>query len=733
MGFFSACCSAMKIEMKVVYEGVDPELNLTSYTKELDMGESVKLEYVIPEGFDHEGFKVLLNNEKEIPWSVTYEDPYIEPQYAYTVQKRITFSVEKLIDDFTLNIDLSEVKRRALQLTVSDSILDITSTNRGKVDEKSNLSIISIDPSCVNNLTRVDESKIIARRDFNKNKATVYYGEYVIICYNKLVDHKEIPTLYTDVNRFSRTENITSIDTINFCQFDVAVMGARYYHLIENNTQQTKTRLFYFGQVKENFNIYNKIPNYTSPKGFVLNDEENKFSLLTNPTKYNSDLLSINVFSPSVKTYDPDDNSLDQVDGLTLNKINSAELFKNRYDRFDMYVGNDRQFDIFLTEEERSNLPNSLYVSVESEIIRDVDVNDVLNYLNIHLLHYEKQGAGESHLTFLQRDILESDKGALFIKLDINTIRDFLDNKINNEGNVAYITGNAILYVAVDPDYVEESRKNKKFPYSVIDYPTYYNDVYRGIDTSYNYEFYILNEDSTKDYGFLDMHKWSADVVYFRTDKLFKSEVFQDNLFLNAKGKDYNEYYNELIISINVKNGSKSLFDLGYVSVEDPYTYNALDGVAIKIKDRYPGDQYTLKIYVSATPVNENNYNVSFDNLTFNNSEDVIYMTNNYNFDDSTDFVGVSELSKAADYNIIFGVNTEIYYFVKTDDQMEFDLYVNSNESERKLSKTKRLVDVAGNAISISVNGKQYDVYIKYQAYDIFGTAAAEYLAFTNQ
>lgn len=722
-GIFNGCC-AVKIEMKVIVEDADPVLNVESYTRELSLGEIVNMEYDIPAGYDHEGFKVTINDRTDIPWEVTYAQPDIEEEYRYTVGKKITFSVFKATSDFTLTIDFSKVKKHALELTVSDTILNITSSTNSDKTTTTNLSVVSVDPEKVDHLITLDSSNILERRPFVNNKATVYYDEYIVLCYSKPSNNEEISTLYTDVNHFTDMDSVLTKDNIKYCEYNVATKGNSFYNLKENNLTNSNTRLFYLGRIQEGFKLYNKIPNYTYPQGFVLSDNENKFSLLTNRLKYNSDLLSINVFAPTTKTYNAGDSTLDKVGDTVLEQVSSSGTLYNRYDRFDMYIGADASKDDYLTDTEKNTIPQELYVSIDSEInLLDNGTRDnIENYLHFHLLHYEKQDSAKSHYTF--SSVLKSDKESNFIKIDLEIIKDYIDTFED------YQTGNAILYVEMDTNYIDNSRNDGTFKYTVINYPVLYNGTYKGIDFNYNYEFYILNEDGTKDYGFLDMQKWSEDLVCFRTDKLFKSEKdFNDNLFLNFSGKEYNEYYSEVITTVYVNAITGSVISTGAGNVENPETYNGVNGMLIDLYQKAPGDQYKLDISVIVTNINDGKYSVDFSRIDFEDFYyDCIYVTNNINFESNEDFVSTKNLNN----DIMFGRNTEIFYFVVSNTPLDFDLYVNTNDEDRKITNTKQLLDIAGNAVRVYLNGREYDVYIKYQAYEIYGTATNEYLAFTS-
>lgn len=739
--FFGACCS-MSVVADINFVGVDAEFDYASHKKIMDIGSSLEMTLEIPEGFDHEGLRVVLDDEREVPYEVVYDNPNIEEAYRYTVGKTITFEVAKVISDFKLTIDMTKVKRKAFAIKLSSNITSATTTENSSKEKISNIYAVSISPSSINRLLKLDDSNVIAKRLVVDNEVTVYYGEYIALCYEKMNDSKrEFEAFYSRPNHFTRPNDILTIGSIKYCQFDVAKSGSMYYHMTTNGALDVRTRLYYIGFIKEGLSIQDKIPEYVAPQGFVLSGEENKFSLLTNRQEYNSDMLSISIYAPTGETYNSEDVSMDKMGGVAVTKYSSAGVFNKRYDRYDMYIGDDIANDDYIPDSSKSSLPNTLYVVVDTSV---GNKENFFYYFNVALLHYEKQSSSVPH--FVYKTVQTSDKGKLYFCIDLDTVETYIDSKFDLFDGTEYKTGNAIFYIGIAPEYIEDSRRNSAFPYTVINYPIAYDSTVRGVDYNYSFELYILNEDGTKDYGFLDTQGKEMDIVYFLTERLYGEnektgvqDSYKNNLYFSLTGYDYNGFYIETIKEINIRYKNANI--VTSLRVTDPETFNGIESYQIPLGTRTAGDQYQLQIYIDVEDSNASAYAVDFGGLDFNNTlENAIYVTNNLFFTTAEDFVAINMLNKELvnslnwrDQRIEFGKSKEIYYFVTSDIALDFDIYVN-NSSERNdiLSQTTQLKDIVGNNVITSLNGRDYMVYVKYQSIDIYGMASPTYYAYNS-
>lgn len=725
LGVIAGCCDT-SVTLNVVFKDVEPELGYTDYTEELSLGEGKTFEFDIPAGYDHEGFAVTLNGKQKIEWEVTYANPEIEEQYRYTVAKKITFSFAKILNDYDLEIDMSKVKKRPLKLNISSNILDMAKSKDKQGRVVSNLSIITINPDKINKLLRLDASNIVEERKVYEDYGTAYYGEYVALVYSKPSGNGEIGSIYTNVNHFTKEEDVLTIGNIKYCQYNVAKRGNSFYNVYTGEAALTNTRIFYLGMISEGFNIYNAIPNYEVPRGHVLEDEENKFSLLTNIQDFNSELLDISVYKPSTKEYDAQDPNMDKVGDVVLEKMSPAEdIFAKRYNRYDMYIGDDIVNDNFITEEEKSTIPSEMYVLVKTELNKETG-GRIDDYLNIRLMHYEKQpGVG-----FLEFDeYLESENGFEFLKINNEVIAQFIDKKVNYQEN-EYLTGNAVLFVAIDQGYIDRGRDDDTLQYSAIYYPVFHGGTFHGVDHSYSMQFYILNDDQTKDYGFLDMQAYEQDIVFFRTDKLYKNGVYQNNLYFDIVGAEFNSFHSPIINRIYIKRGDVyigpstgiSVVGGGYFDVVDAQVLNGVQGLPIQLGDQDAGDQYTLMINLIVTGNSSDKHDVDFSNLTFQDMyTDVIFITNNFNISKWEDFEQIYYTSKNNNLGLKFGYNSELYYFVVAGTPTNFDIYVGDNQEDNKVTSSKKLLDIAGNTVRINMGSTDYEVYIMYQSENIYG------------
>jgi hypothetical protein len=181
------------------------------------------------------------------------------------------------------------------------------------------------------------------------------------------------------------------------------------------------------------------------------------------------------------------------------------------------------------------------------------------------------------------------------------------------------------------------------------------------------------------------------------------------------------------------------------VAVENPKTFNGIKNLKLNIKGMYHRPQvlfqYLLVISLNLSEINNDKVNIDFGGIEFANpSVDTIYATNNINFSTLTSFTRLDYITVTADTGLKFGPSTDIFYFTVSD-SLNFDIYIGKYEKEtgkyfgikdesRKITKTKKLYDIAGNEIYVEVGGKRFNVYVKYQSVDLYSMQGSKHYAF---
>jgi hypothetical protein len=399
-------------------------------------------------------------------YEVELENPNVQEEYEYSTGKKIFLHVKKVTRDIDIKFDMSRVRKRQFRIQVDSDIINTTRTEEKPNSNKylSNLKLVTINPDYKDNLISLDANSINGEIQIDTNFATVDYGEYVALIYTKNTKNDEISVMYSGVGHFTDEDKVLNKGLIKYTEYNVATKGRIYYNAYENNVLNPNTRIYYIGRVQEHINLYKEIPGYKLEQGFVIENNENKFSLLTNKKEHSSEMLDIKIFAPTEKTYNSDD-TIDQINETVIEEIDGNFVFNNRYDAYNMYIGNNIAIDPLITNLEREELEKELYIYVDTqEFLKD--------HLNISLLTYEKQNEYDSTTYRLDFDeYLISKKGGRYYKINTDIINKFLIERttaLPSKEIVTYKTGNAILSVAIDPEYMDETRLNHTFPYSSI-------------------------------------------------------------------------------------------------------------------------------------------------------------------------------------------------------------------------------------------------------------------------
>ena len=88
-GLLSACCGPRQLKVNIVFQDVDPNMGVKNYVEKIGVAEGVKIEFVIPEGWTHEGMTATVNGEA-CDFEVEYVDENLEEEYRYATEKKIT-------------------------------------------------------------------------------------------------------------------------------------------------------------------------------------------------------------------------------------------------------------------------------------------------------------------------------------------------------------------------------------------------------------------------------------------------------------------------------------------------------------------------------------------------------------------------------------------------------------------------------------------------------------------
>jgi len=735
----TACCGANDKTLSIVFKNADERLELVNYKESVGNGGQVDVEFTIPKGYEHETMTAVIDDTWEMKYTTTFSGEFDEG-YSYTVDKKISFSYFNLRRDMTLVFDMTNVTKKVFDIEIDEDLSRLATSKDGGKDVVK-LKAITIDQEYQGNLMKVDEEIATGEYYINDGKIGIEYGEEVVLCYTRGDGSPEITDIYGSVGKFTNKQDIVTNGNNQFLHFEVAKRGATYYNVYSNGHANTTTRLFYIGQIVEPIKLSSNLPGYEATYGFELENNENKFAILTNRQDFASDLLTINMYrsipatsydanNPDmvrqlVDSGDPDDDTDDVYnvyERITKYKDDNGQKvlksepllydYYNRYDVYSMYLGDvdDIDNDIFIDNNEKSaNLPTELYFSIDS--------TESLDNFKFKLYSYERQEYLEQHgghdkdtakYPMKELDInnaLALTNGKKLFKLDSTVLEDFIKNRSATVGGTTYEykTGMAILYCQmVSPTYIKNSDDTNK--YTVINYPTVYNTA-QAIDYNYQTIFYI-DDGVSIDYGYVDMHAFDEDLVVFDNTKLWikngnKFDYLYDpedndgsNLKVDAIGMPYNEYYNPIITQMVFDCVQTNKAIRTNITLEQAKVSNHLLGTALDLRSwkynnsNYPGFQYTFTVTYNLTTENRSNIAMDYSNKEFAKAQDVIYVTNNVLFKDYKDFNVVNMntndidiTDKATPPHSYFGINSDVFYFATAKYLQNIDVYVGTYNS----------------------------------------------------
>lgn len=720
----TACFSPKQFIVDVKFLGVSEELvSIRSYQRGVEYGKDHEVTFKVPEGWDSSSVTAKLvvgNKSADLEVATKYKDSMID-SYKYATEKEITVKLSRITANCTIEIDMSGVSKKVCELKF----------NGNTAFEK--FTAVAIDPAELTQLIVLDKDKIL--KEYTQttiNKLDINYGDYVALIYNKDHTQPEIDTIYSRENYFTETSHKANIGKIHYSFYDKSVRGNVAYTYNNNSN----TRIFYLGEVRESMDFYTSIPEYQESKGFTdIEDVPNTVALLTNLSKYNSDLLTTTFYKKTNKVYSSGDSSLDMISstGTVLEKVSAVEQKYNRYDLYRVYVGDNYSTETHWTTDEKANIIEELYVSIESEI--------ELTYFDNLLLEYENQPyIGAFSFEF----DLSSTRGKKFVKLTKELLQSFiLDRSYEDEKtSYDYKTGMAILYIKpkMDLDKLTEtvdvingadgsvSQVTRK-KYTEISTIFIFNTNLSPSIYDYNISIYAIR-DGKKEYGLIDYHyRYNIDkcpMVYMKTEYVLNNNNdYNDSLYIDIIGPEIVDCRSPRIGSLDIKSSGNPVFKNDKtIFVNENSDINGITNQVIGSSEFIDGqDTYSFKFTISLSSHKTEAYQVDFTHMNLpKNSSQGIYVSNDVDFDELTDFDLVNYLSAAKTSDdvsdnmkiVSFGYHRDIYFITVSDVEIPFNIYLDPEDPNSKVSIARPLYDIVGNPLTIDVGGEEREVRVMY-------------------
>lgn len=698
----TGCTCTPGYAVKVTFKEIPEEFNVENYIREAEFEEDVFVEFSVPEGYDESVIKISANGV-----DVVYDVEYInadgvDTDYLYSVEKKISFTCKKVNKTINVLVDLSEVEKKTFEISLADKNLDDC------------FKVVTLKPDLKGDLLKLTADDIVQENRFISNTTEVTYGDEIALVYMQKTGVPKYESLYINAKPiyFKNAEDVKFINDIEYLQYDVSKRGNSYYRY----NYDASSRIFYIGQVKEDIKFYTTIPNYVNDKKVHVGDNYNTFYLLTNMERYNSDLITLEAFVPNSNvSYSVNNPLVDRINGTVVSKI-SGEEYNQRYDLYNIYLGDNMNSDPLLESKDKVNMYNEIYIKIKSE----VDLDDIV----IRLLKAEKEYLEGG--VALTANIISS-KANNYIKLTKEEVASFCDQYVYEDdiGNsIPYLNGAAILYVEMKYEYITENRWYGTFDYSRI---VLQLNILNEDSERYASKLHLIpyvNDSDGIDYGSIDYHYYGNDVVYIRTDKLFDdNDEPLNNLYVDIFSEDYVDYKTPIITTINIKLGEETITKEPLV-VKNPKTYNGYKGHIIPLIERDQLDEYRIVIDVSFREVEQRKYEIDFSKLNLPSSlEDRIYVTNSFQITSYSDFSAITYINKDLFNDVTFSYTNELYYVINTPNisNFNFELYLDGNDRNTLVTYEGILKDIRGKVVTVVINGRQYDVKYKYMslAYEV--------------
>lgn len=737
----TACFSPKQFVVSVKFIGKDSELtSINSYQRGVEYGKAHEVTFKIPEGYDSSSITAKLvvgTKSAELPVEIKYKDSLLSA-YRYATDKEVTVKLEGITANCSIEIDMSGVERKVCSLDMTDN------TNFGK------FTAVAINPSELSQLIVLDTTKVLKTYEQTaEGKLEIDYGDYIALIYNKDYTMPEYETIYSRDNYFTESSHKANVGKIHYSFYNKSVRGNVAYNYHNGTSTWSNTRIFYLGEVREDMSFYDSIPDYVESKGFSdIEEIPNTLAFLTNMSKYSSSLMTTTIYKKSTKLYNPSDSSLDMISstGTVIEKVSGLEEKYNRYDLYRLYIGDNYSAETHWTAEEKADILEEAYLCIESEI--------ALSYFENLLLEYENQpyiGAFEFDLD------LTASSGKKYVKLSRELLETFLLDRSYEDDTISYDyqTGMAILYVkpTLELDKITETvevingstgvttRVNRKV-YTEIS--TIYK--FKKSDTTpeqsiYDYEtaVYVIR-DGKKDFGLIDYHyRYNIDknpMVYIKTEYILNNNNdYNDSLYVDIVGPEVVNHKSPRIGSVDIKCSGEPVFKNDKaIFVEEGSEINGIRNQVVGNSEFVEGnDSYAFRFTISLSNNRTEAYQVDFTNMELPKvSSQGVYVSNDVDFDELTDFTLVNYLTAAKTSDDVsdkmklvnFGYFRDIYFIVVSDVEFSFNIYLDPSDPTSRVSITRPLYDIVGNPLTIEVGGEDREVRVMYLdvIYDIYKT-----------
>ncbi len=737
---FSSCCSPSPSKISVHFEGADERLGLKDYTYDLAFNGNLVVTFTVPKGYDHTKVSATINgNAITNQETVFEEDKTVEEGYEYTLDKTITYRVNFIKRDSAVVINLTDMQKLKF-----DIVLD---------KDMENFTVLSIPEEKTEDLfLELLDSEVIEKHSFTNHKATVEYGNYIVLKHNINASKKDYDAIYSNITHFTNEKNKSNLGTLEYATYNKSIKGNTDYLYNKNGLGEV---LYYFGKLQEDVSFQTTIPNYVEDKGFDIERKPNTFYLYTNLSQYNSEMFSLDAYAPTNETYNQNNPDMDIIDGKTVKKVSPYDIHKDRYAIYKIYLGLDKESDVLLDAGDKKDLNTDLYFVVSSSI--------GLENINFRMLADEFEiPTKQTYKLSISKDL--TDKGKSYLKMDSASLEKFsLDrDRVSASGEVSYYkTGLAILYPEVD-NYYFSGHKQGPNPSTGTDLRVYKKVVINSSNPQITYndinvEIYISNDNGiTKDYGISDNHFWpdnraKINCSYFKVADLFSYETIEDsntkkwiyknNMYMTIKGEKYQNFRSVTIDRIELEVEGFPLTLSGSLKVEDAKVFNGYKDYQISDFEYKTSGEYTILIEVYLKETYSSPATLNFSQLETPSSytQGIYVVGENINTEilgkssktDAEKLAGFtfinggnktnkSETKENEAYfkNIKFSIYTDLYYFVKcSDPNYDIEIRLDASDPKTAISSSKTLLDIKGDKVTIEINGESY--YIKVLKQDI--------------
>ncbi len=706
---FESCCSPKEIVISVHFQNADSRLGLKDYKFKNEFGTAAYITFDVPKGYDHTKIKGTAEGY-DLEYSVDYEIPNAEETYGldylYDLNKTVTYKVAMVKRSCRVNIDMTEMTKKTFNISLDTGM--------------SGFKVLIISKDQTEGLVKLLSKDVKETIEFNNNVATVEYGKIAILLHNRKTSNQSYSAIYSELGRFTAIKNIQNQGTLRYSEYPVAQKGNTLYNFNYDSNQC----LYYLGEIRESIDVQPTIPNFQYEKGFSIDRTPNIFYLFTNLTAYNSDILTMNAYSPVGNNYNG--NDLDSIDGVSIQKVSPAQIYNDRYEIHKIYLGHDMNSDPVLTD--RENVNTDLYLEVSSCL--------GISNINFYLLAYERED--KQYATKLEVSTKTSTKGRYFIKLSSDVLQKYCQDRdqISGDSVYPYKTGSAILYPNLDDFYSKERDQDK---YSLIKIWLTKN-IIGGTETIKDedifYNLYTLDNSNKKHYGLIDYNSEPnstkpRDFIYLLRDDIFPNGKYCKQLYADVRVERYVNYRSVTINSVSLVLGKGDLL-VNETTVKDCKICNGIDNLSI---DFLPKDmlwQYEITANVKLKLKYSQLTTLDFSYLEFPSNEigSSVYMTSKSEFSDFNDFFSVTPANKTLykdNGNLKFSSAQDLYYFVKCDEEdFDIEMRLDPNDPSTCISKSNELKDITGERRKIYVHDVPY--YIRVVKQDTIYSLLTDYI-----